>query len=147
MKEGKFKFFAKRTITRKTSGEKIPYMIRWNLFECPLFSIKLHKIMVSDDACLHDHPWTFISIILKGGYVEESWTHTNNSNNHVRRIGKKLYGPGSILFRPSYYAHRLDIYQPAWTLVITFRKTRQWGFFTKDGWVPGDGEDKELRCE
>lgn len=132
----KFKFLKKKVITRLTNGDKTPYMIRWNLFQCPWFSIKLHKILLSDDACLHDHPWSFISFILKGGYVEQS-------SGYV----KKLYGAGSILYRPAHYAHRLDIFQPAYTLVITFKKTREWGFYTPDGWVRHYEYSQSNRCE
>src|SRR5688572_11228546 len=128
-------FFKKTIITRLIDETNTPYMIRWTLFACSLFTIKLHKILISDDDCLHDHPWTFISIILKGGYVEES------------RTGKKLYGPGSILYRPAHFAHRLEIYQPAWTLVFTSRRVKEWGFFSPAGWIPWFNYTKENACE
>ncbi len=83
--------------------------------------------MLSDYDCHHDHPWAFISFILKGGYVEYSESHKN---------GSKLYGPGSILYRKAEYSHKLEIHQPCWTFVITFKKVREWGFITRKGWVP-----------
>lgn len=99
------------------------YLIRYSIFSCPFFAVKIHKILLSDNACLHDHPWKFISLILKGGYIE----HTEE--------GSKIYHPGQILRRPAEYKHRLEIHQPAWTLVITFKKVRQWGFWTPFGFV------------
>ncbi len=114
------KFFKKRkTITR--SG--MPLLIRWNLFECRFFSIKIHKLLASDDGCLHDHPWAFITFLLKGGYVE----YTSK--------GSKVYSRFSLLYRPANYTHKLQIHQPVYTLVFTFRKSRVWGFFTPKGWV------------
>lgn len=104
------------------NNESPIYLIRYSIFSCFLFSIKLHRILMSDDDCMHDHPWSFISIILRGGYVE----HTPK--------GKKLYGAGSILWRPTPSVHKLEIFQPATTLVITFRKVREWGFYTANGW-------------
>lgn len=103
------------------------YLVRWNIFQCPWFTIKLHKILKSDDACLHDHPWPFMSIILKGGYVE-----------HVEKDGVKssrIYHPFNILFRRAEHRHRLEIHQTCWTFVITLNRVRQWGFWTKSGWV------------
>lgn len=126
--------FRKKIIYRLTSEDRVPYLIRWNLFGCKWFSVKLHKILLSDDACLHDHPWTFISLILRGGYVEETFS------------GKRLYGPGSILYRPAWWAHRLEIFQPAITLVITFKKQRQWGFFTKFGWIAHNKYNQSKTC-
>lgn len=72
---------------------------------------------------MHDHPWSFISIILKGGYIE----HTPKD--------KKLYGAGSILYRPTPSIHKLEVFQVTTTLVITFKRIREWGFYTSNGWV------------
>jgi hypothetical protein len=139
------KFFKKKKIIERDDGAH--YMYRWNLFECKWFSIKLHKIMLSDYDCLHDHPWPFISIILKGGYVEhrqikkmrEIVTDPNTgkkwSNIYDDVVTKRIYHPGNILYRPANSIHKLEIYQSAWTLVFTFKKTREWGFWTPKGWV------------
>lgn len=117
-------YIFKKTTLRIRDGKDNPvYLIRYSLFTCPWFAIKLHKIMLSDDDCMHDHPWSFISIILRGGYVE----HTP--------AAKRLYGAGSILYRPAPSVHKLEIFQPAITLVITFRRKREWGFYTFNGWT------------
>lgn len=116
------KFFKKKKIIYREEG--VPYLIRWNLFECRFFSIKIHKLCASDDACKHDHPWAFITFLMKGGYVEYSDRH-----------GSRLYSRFSLLYRPANYVHRLEIHQPVWTFVITFRKVRDWGFITPRGWV------------
>jgi hypothetical protein len=138
-------FFKKKIITRSGPHGTEPYLIRYSIFTCSLFAIKLHRILQSDDACLHDHPWAFISFILCGGYVEESPHHsTIGSNKHS---WKRLYGPGCILYRPARWAHRLEIFQPATTLVITFKKTRQWGFFTPKGWIEWFKYQPTEKCE
>jgi hypothetical protein len=155
------KFFKrKKIITRMEGGQLVPYLVRWNLFECSLFSIKIHKILVSDDDCMHDHPWAFISFILKGGYVEQTVKHPevlefeNSVLTYYKKTGipeflreKKTYGAGSILFRPAHFVHRLEINQPATTLVITFRKIRPWGFYTPRGWIDGLIYKKSEHCE
>lgn len=111
------------------------YLIRYTPFTCKWFSIKLHRILLSDYSCHHDHPWAFLTLILKGGYVE----HTPK--------GSKLYGAGSILYRPATYVHSLEIFQPATTLVVTFKKVRLWGFITKNGWVAWYKYQSTETCE
>jgi hypothetical protein len=146
----KVRFFKKRKIIKRENDT--PYLIRWNLFECPAFSVKLHKILRSDYDCLHDHPWSFISIILWGGYVEhrdkvicEHWS-VDDSDERLERTSK-IYHPGNILYRRAEDRHKLEIHQPAWTLVISFKKKRQWGFWTKAGWVPFFKYNSDASCE
>lgn len=121
-----------------------PYLIRWAI-NTPLFGIKLHHILRSDeDRDLHDHPWSFLSIILLGRYWEhKAVIESNNCKYDIRLDGKPAtirtwYGPGSILWRPAPSPHRLELPagRSAWTLVITSAKKREWGFRTVCGWVP-----------
>lgn len=100
-------------------------LMRWNVFECKFFSIKIHKLISSDPGCMHDHPWAFLTFLMRGGYVEYS-----------KRHGSRVYSRFSLLYRPANYTHRLEIHQPVWTFVITFKKVREWGFYTLLGWVP-----------
>lgn len=111
------------------------YLVRYSIFKCRYFAIKVHHILLSDYACFHDHPWTFITFLIKGWYIE----HTEK--------GCKLYGPFNLLYRPAKYAHRLQIVKPVWSLVITFRKKRSWGFFTKLGWVHWSRYTPTENCE
>lgn len=114
------------------------YLRRWRLFECPLFGIYFHKIYRPDrDRDLHDHPWPFVSFVLKGFYEEELPCPGNNCGygyhihiNYVRWFNKKKATD----------SHRIKAIQakklPVWTLVLRGRRCRVWGFHTKDGWVP-----------
>lgn len=147
------KFFQKKVITRE---DKKPYLIRFTLFPCRFFSVKVHKILLSDYDCHHDHPWAFISIILKGGYVEHvsekviiyMWDDVHYGQP-VETFVKtsRLYGPGSILYRPAEFTHKLEIHQPAWTFVVTFKKVREWGFHTPKGWVKRFRYNANNSCE
>ena len=114
------KFYKKKIIYRE---DHQPYLIRRSLFSCKFFAIKIHNILLSDRSCQHDHPWAFVTLLLKGGYVE----HTQS--------GSKVYGRGTVLYRPPEFLHRLEIHQPVWSLVITFKKVREWGFKTPTGWL------------
>jgi hypothetical protein len=63
----KLGFLKKQTI-RNDAGEA--YLVR-RAINTPLGGIKLHHILRSDeDRDCHDHPWSFLSIILAGGYFE-----------------------------------------------------------------------------
>lgn len=61
-------------------------MLRWFLIPKNRFlKIYLHKFMRSDeDRALHDHPWSFLSIILRGGYFEISETFEGKKTTLVR---------------------------------------------------------------
>lgn len=115
-----------------SDGEGKPYLIRWLILG---HHIKLHKFLKSDEDCMHDHPWAYISIILKGHYYEET------------PKGVKRYNCGSILFRPAKWIHRLSIDNTCWTLVINFKNIRQWGFWTKNGWIHWKEYISTGRCE
>lgn len=146
--ESKFLWIKKKAITR---WDNEPYLIRYTLLTLPWFSVKIHKILLSDDYCLHDHPWSFVSIVLKNGYVEHSFGKNIGYVRHENGVltaacSKRIKAP-AILFRRANWAHRLEIDKPAITLVITFKKQRMWGFFTPQGWVKWFKYKQENQCE
>lgn len=133
------------------------YLTRWHLIGSPAsaFHVMLHRFNRSDrDRETHDHPWDFISVILWGGYTEvtpdgryrqkilrdggESVPEWFAKWTHASLKSRRFYWPGSILFSPARWAHRIEIEpgKKAWSLVIAFKKKRSWGFFTREGWTP-----------
>lgn len=106
-------------------------------------AVRIHHILRSDnDRHLHDHPWAFLSIVLRGGYWEErpcdccqEFGVLDGNCEHREGIWR---GPGSIAFRRASDFHRLilptvvDADQSCWTLFITFRATQPWGFLVDD---------------
>lgn len=158
-----FIYFNKRkVITRDENGIEVPYLIRRTILNISkFFSIKLHKIIQSDEICSHDHPWPFITIILKGGYYEWSPSSQHDSGEYIdERISPdgeievcRWHRPGSILYRPANWRHQLELKPnfmgeliPATTLVFTGKVTRTWGFFTKTGWIYWKIYDKQRDC-
>jgi hypothetical protein len=90
---------------------------------------RVHCILRSDDArAFHDHPWPYLTIILKGGYYEVRPMY--DKSGLYLGDETKWHGPGSILFRPAKSWHRLVILegQPAWTVFITGKYQQRWGF-------------------
>lgn len=102
--------------------EECPYAERWML-DFHLFTIRVHHFMRSDDArAHHDHPWWFLTLVLRGGYTDRS----PQGDDHLSR--------GSVRFRSAEHRHTVQV-DPGgvWTLVLTGRKVRRWGFWVKGG--------------
>lgn len=114
--------FSKRVIRDEATGD--PYLIRWELIVTRWFSLKLHRILRPDWARdLHDHPWWFVALVLRGGYVEEV------EYAHIRKV--RWFN-----WKPATGAHRIVTVKPnTWTLVLTGPRCRKWGFYTVEGWV------------
>lgn len=103
-------------------GEEIgigdcPYLKRWVIEFPKHFSIRLHHFVASDDdRAFHDHPWWFVTLVLKGTYTD--WSPR----------GHDTLGPGSIRYRPALHRHTV-LTEGVWSLVITGPKFRAWGFW------------------
>jgi len=88
---------------------------------------------------LHDHPWWFISLILRGGYEEE---HADIRLAHLGGIPRQ-WRRGSIHMMRLGKAHRITrlLRAPTWTLIIHGSVKRKWGFYPLEGFVPHDEMD------
>ena len=76
------------------------------------FNILVHKLLKSDLGDLHDHYWSYITIILKGGYWE-----TTEKGTFWRK-------PGYIGFRSYNNQHSIKIPKgrAVWTLLLVGTK-------------------------
>ena len=90
-----------------------PFMVRYYLLfkKRPKwfpFNIFVHKILKSDLGDLHDHYWSYLTIVLKGGYWETT------------KKGQFWRGPGYIGLRKASDTHSLKIPEgkSAWTLLF-----------------------------
>lgn len=95
-------------------------------------AIRVHHILRSDDdRAFHDHPWSYLTIILRGGYVEVRPVF--DKSGLYMGDSRKWYGPGSVLWRPAKSWHRLEVPagQTAWTLFITGPYRQKWGFLVQ----------------
>jgi len=133
-------------------GRDRPYLLRWWLIpRNPILNVYLHCFLRDDDdRALHDHPWAWASVLLKGAYVE----HTIDKGGIHRR---QLRQAPSIKVSGPWRAHRVELLSgkvyadlgdevllddynptrrvPCWTLFITGPRMRQWGFHCERGWV------------
>lgn len=94
------------------------------------FNVTLHKIVRSDDPIMHDHPWPYLTIVLKGGY----WEHTPLFDKQGKKFAEITIwrGPGSIIWRKAkeYHWLELDNEKPTTTLFFMGPQQREWGFLT-----------------
>lgn len=102
--------------------------ISWAL-QWTQITARIHKILRSDkDDYGHNHPWGYLSIILRGSYVEHEF---DASGNWLRA---RRYYPGDILIRRANHFHKLTVAEgPVITLFIAWRKTQSWGFMKPGG--------------
>ncbi len=119
------------------------YLIRWTLLK--LWggrSIYLHKFVGDDWSYdLHDHPKRFISLGLKGSYVEQTPApeadaiYPYSRNQYRERASSAPW----IRTFPAAHVHRIRLRadrRPCWTLVIVLKTSRRWGFWNSGHWIP-----------
>lgn len=125
-------FFRKKVIGGECSENLGPLLVRYQIINSPWFSIFIHHLLRSDiERDLHDHPWSFVTILLSGGYWEHCYNYRSRFKSDRIRVRRNRW---SILFRHAEWKHALELDRPVWTLVFTGRTRRNWGFNTKDGW-------------
>lgn len=138
------------------------YLYRYFVAKTRWFNVYLHHFVGDDwSRDLHDHPKRFISIGLKGGYVE--WT----PDSTIVGLGEKfeIFNAPWIRSFPADHIHRLAMirsggrggstekFHECWTLVITLKAVRPWGFWHNGqfiGWrqyVNSETADKMKGCE
>jgi hypothetical protein len=135
----RWQFMQRRDIPVSTDDPTV-YLRRWYVVATPWGQILLHHILLPDAArALHDHPFSFASLILRGGYAEEALIadpgyepaeRTPFVLTHHRR-------PGRWHFMRAEGLHRIaQLHGDCWTLVLTGPRRRTWGFVEPGrGWV------------
>ena len=127
----------KRIVMDRQSDE--PYLERYYLFlkdrdRFP-FNVFLHKFLKGDPDDVHDHPWPYATLILKGGYYE--WLPQFDSKGNKIAEMCVWRGPGSfrVCRANSYHRIELDPSVTAWTLFMPGPKKRDWGFLVNNKWI------------
>jgi hypothetical protein len=115
----------KKKIILTRDGEE-EYLIRYYLInERPKLRVTIHNTLLSDGANQHNHPWAWGSLMLTGGYWEDT------------PEGRFWRAPGEFRVRKAKDLHRLEVdptvKEPVWTLFIMGEKEQDWGFLNEDG--------------
>jgi hypothetical protein len=130
----------KRIVMDRANNE--PYLERYYLFlkdrkRFP-FNVFLHKFLKSDPDDVHDHPWPYATLILKGGYYE--WIPRFNSRGEKVGEKRRWRGPGHFRVCRATSYHRIELCKgvDCWTLFMPGPQTREWGFLVNNKWVHND---------
>jgi hypothetical protein len=132
--------------------EDCPYLRRW-FVQTPVGTARIHLFMRSDDdRALHDHPWSFTTLVLRGGYVDVTECPPCEGNGRVGGAGtwpdcgacggsgerRERLRPGMMRHRPALHRHRVECIpgQTSLTLVVSGPKVRTWGFWPGGRFVP-----------
>lgn len=126
--------------------DECPYVQRW-FVQTPLGTARVHHFMRSDDdRALHDHPWSFVTLVVRGSYRDitacpwcadgkvriQRWPEPEAGPECGPCLGTGVrvdeLTPGSVRYRPAEHQHRVES-DGAWTIVLSGRKRRTWGFW------------------
>jgi hypothetical protein len=127
----------KRVVMDRQANE--PYLERYYIFlkdrKYFPFNVFIHKFLKSDPDDVHDHPWPYATLILKGGYYE--WVPVFDTVG--RKIGEIQHwrNPGHfrICSATSYHRIELDPNVECWTMFMPGPQKREWGFLVKNEWI------------
>lgn len=106
------------------------YLRRLHIVKTPIGALMLHWIKRPDKhRDLHDHPISFLSIILRGSYLEERGRIGDDEHHYRHRHWFNFVS-----------AHRdkhriIAVHGDVLTLVLAGPKVREWGFWTQNGWI------------
>lgn len=127
----------KRVIYDRVNNE--PYLERYYLFlkertSFP-FNVFLHKFLKGDPDDVHDHPWPYATLILKGGYYE--WIPQFDLDGNQSGEIRKWRGPGHFRLCGANSYHRIELKSGvnAWTLFVPGLHRRDWGFLVNNKWI------------
>lgn len=118
------------------------YITRLHVLKTPWFAICLHWLNGPDpEPFLHDHPVTFLSLILRGGYAEKRRIGTGPLHYRIHRWCNVVRA--SLLDR-----HTIVAVEPK-TVTLAFMGPgkRTWGFHTRDGWTAWKPYNDARRAE
>lgn len=135
----------KRIVMDRQDNE--PYLERYYVFlrdrKWFPFNVFIHKFLKSDPDDMHDHPWPYATLILKGGYYE--WVPVFDENK--KQIGEIVEWRGPGHFRTSgaesYHRIQLDPNVECWTLFMPGPQKREWGFLVNNIWTHNEKYLKE----
>ena len=130
----------KRIILDRVSEE--PYLERYYVFlknrKWFPFNIFLHKFLKSDPDDVHDHPWPYATLILKGGY----WEWIPLFDEQGKKVNEIAHWRGRGHFRiskaTSYHRIELDPDVTCWTLSMPGPQRKEWGFPVRNKWIPNE---------
>jgi hypothetical protein len=120
-------------IRRETIGaEDCPLFHRWTLLGWDRgkgrgsrfpFKVMIHHFLPDGlERDEHDHPWDFLTVVLRGAYLD------------MGPEGREWVSAPGLRLRRAEHRHRtMTDARGAWTLVLARRPRRPWFFYGRDG--------------
>lgn len=136
----------KRIIMDRQCNE--PLLTRYYLFlkdrKWFPFNIFLHKFHKGDPGDVHDHPWPYFTLILKGGYYEYT---PNFEYGKMISETKHWRGPGHFRLCSANSYHRIELKPDVtpWTLFMPGPQRQEWGFWVNNKWIHNDNYLEERK--
>jgi hypothetical protein len=146
-----------RRLTLRRADGRV-YLDRWGIGHDRIGRVLLHRMEAPDPGIdLHDHPWWFVSIVLRGGYTElrlptrmaPTYAKVAETNPAQMRGVRNRRRPGSIQAMRLDECHTITELHGrcCWTLVIGGPRRRSWGFYLPGGWMVEALYDATVRAE
>lgn len=109
------------------------YILRLHVLKTPWWAICLHWINKPDkEPWLHDHPVSFLSLFLRGGYAEKR-VRQNSKEHKLELIVHRRF---NFIKGDPFDKHTIILVRPnTLTLALMGPKTREWGFHVPGGWI------------
>ena len=101
-----------------------PQFDKWHVEGMPRSAV-LHRFTAPDNGPAHDHPFSFHSFVLSGGYVEEVFDRETGSSQLINRT------PGESFYIEATHIHRI-VHLPdgeCWTIIIPYEWEQKSGFW------------------
>ena len=113
------------------SKEGVVHFRRYRLLDTPWLRIYIHNLLVSDeDKHMHNHPWSFFTLLLKGSYEQLFYIKSKVGADCGGTI--KMYERDSFTMGKNAY-HKITLLTPtAWTLFFAYGKKSSWGYLLDD---------------
>jgi hypothetical protein len=116
-----------------------PYLERYYIFLRDRtwfpFNVFIHKFIKSDPDDVHDHPWPYATLILKGGYYE--WVPVFDEDGRMSGETRHWRGPGHFRVCSATSYHRIELVEGVtpWTMFMPGPQRREWGFLVDNRWI------------
>lgn len=127
------------------------YISRLHVIKTPWWAVCVHWLKKADpEPYLHDHPVSFLSLILRGGYTET--VQSEQLDDHCLLQGSYVWTRSishrwfNLVPASEHWRHTITYVRPG-TITLCFMgpKTREWGFHKPEGWQLWKDYYAELR--
>lgn len=116
-----------------TADSSDVYLVRYLVLKSKWMNIYIHEFLRSDRDDLHDHPWHFMTYLVKGSYIEWKYNERTGRDAITFRTEKS----NRLVFRKATDQHRVEVrekllvserHKAPLTLFVSGPIMREWGF-------------------